>query len=276
MKAGELTGRITYNGVTSDAFVTVMETALGVEEIYFGTASVPDLFIISTFEGSVKEITLTCQDHEDGILESVERIAVPEIQFTPALPWNEGEGGKITLKTSATYQDLIDGILIIVIEAGGEEKDGIITYDENDGKYYLGYGENLKCYEVINTDQCHVSFTPISDDTKILSIEREFPEILSTSPEFPWGSSIQGRLVLSEGVEQQFLLDKVRVKTVNVSTGVTTNRKFVLYNGRLEVRTTTNWVCYMSSFVGRLSQFSISTNSSTSTSLRVTGFEIIP
>ncbi len=275
LKAGELTGQIAYNGIISDAFVTVMENSSGVEEIYFGTANIPRLFKIDTFEGSVDEIKLTYQDHEGGILESVERITVPEIQFTPALPWNEGEGGKIILRTNTTYQDLVDGLLVIVVEVGGEEKDGIITYNENDGKYYLGYEGHLQCYELVNTDKCNVTFTAISNDTKILSIRREFPQILSALPSLPWDAGITGTLNLTDEVEQQFILDRLKVITWREQTGVETKRKFQLNEGRIECLLGNNsWICWLDSFVARKSQFNIRTQNTAYTTIRVKGFII--
>lgn len=274
LKAGELTGQITVDGVTSDAIVTVDETVPDAVEVFFGTTENPRLFKVKPFEGNVTQLTLT-NIEQDGSLASIDRITVPEIQFSHALPWDEGEGGGITLRTYANYQDLIDGLLVIVIETGGEEKDGIITYDENDGKYYLGYDENLKCYEVINTDQCHVSFTPISDNSKIVSIEREFPEILSTSPELPWDYDIFGTLNLTDAVEQQFIVDKLRVITINTSTGQINRRRFGLSNGRIECRSSSLWFCWMYSFTGRQSQFSIKTQKSSATTTKVLRFEIV-
>lgn len=196
------------------------------------------------------------------------------MRATPALPWSGGVSGQITLKHMIDYQDLMDGLLIITLKVNDETVDGIITYDENDNKYYLGSIEEPKYFEVVLVNSKTIEISAITENIELTSIEREYPKIVGTEPELPWDFNSTGDVMFSNPVEQQWILDKLKVITQNTTSGNETKRSFVVYSGRLEIKTSTVWIARAYVFNGRVSQLRIWTNSGSQTSHKVIGFEI--
>ena len=192
----------------------------------------------------------------------------------PALPWGGGVSGQVSLKHKIDYHDLLDGLLLITLKVNDEAVDGIITYDENDDKYYLGTIEEPKYFEVVLVNSKKMEISAITENVELTSIEREFPEIVGTEPELPWNRGITATLTLSNPVEQQWILDKLKVITMNVSSGQESKRSFYVVDNELQIKTSTTWIAKTSSFEGRLSQLQISTNNLNYTTYKVVGFVI--
>ena len=126
---------------------------------------------------------------------------MPDIDFSPALPW-DGRGGVITLKEPITFDELLLGKLLAQIgtgaytppSAGGDAGDPDVAYWNVDGRSYFIRQFSGQSRELTLETSSPAPATPITD-IKIAT---------NAAPELPWAAGANGTLFLSAPVASQY------------------------------------------------------------------------